>query len=77
MKRPQRAIRSLAAALAAIASVAFWHADRAESQPADAVTLGRQALDAGRVDEAIAAFEKAVAAGPQNPAELAWLGSGS
>ncbi|HET7341428.1 MAG TPA: hypothetical protein VFL90_08200, partial [Methylomirabilota bacterium] len=35
----------------------------------------RQALDADRVDEAIAILEKTVAAEPTNPAALAWLGS--
>ena len=45
-----------------------------EAQTADLVAQGRQALDAGRVDEAIATFEKAVAADGRDPAALAWLG---
>jgi len=75
MRLTQRAIRSLAGVLAVIAVVTVWHAGRAESQAADPVTLGRQALDANRVEQAIAILEKAVAADPKNPAALAWLGS--
>jgi len=55
--------------------VALWLPDSIEAQPADLVTQGRQALDADRVDEALALLEKAVGADPRNPAALAWLGS--
>jgi hypothetical protein len=46
-----------------------------EVQAADLVSQGRQALDADRIDDAIALLEKAVSAEPGNPAALAWLGS--
>ena len=46
-----------------------------EAQAADLVSQARQALDADRVDDAIALLEKAVSAEPRNPAALAWLGS--
>jgi tetratricopeptide (TPR) repeat protein len=49
--------------------------DTVEPQALDLVTQGRQALDAGRIDEAIALLEKAVSADGTNPAALAWLGS--
>ena len=39
------------------------------------VAEGRLALDAGKVDDALAIFEKAVAANPNDPAALAWLGN--
>ena len=55
--------------------VALWLPDSIEAQAADLVTQGRQALDADRVDEALALLEKAVGAEPRNPAALAWLGS--
>ncbi len=42
---------------------------------ADLVARGRQALDAGRAEEALGLFEQAVIAGPDDPAALAWLGS--
>lgn len=58
-----------------ITLVALWLPDSLEAQTADLVTQGRQALDADRVDEAIALLEKAVSAEPKNPAALAWLGS--
>lgn len=75
MRLARRTIRSLAGALAALAIVSVWYSDRAEPQATDLVTLGKQALDANKVDEAIAIFEKAVAADPKDPAVLAWLGS--
>lgn len=42
---------------------------------ADLVAQARQALDANKVDDAIAILENAVAAEPMNAAALAWLGS--
>ena len=52
-----------------------WHPALAEPQSADLVAQAGQVLDAGRVDDAIAMFEKAVAADPNDPAALVWLGS--
>ena len=46
-----------------------------EAQAADLVSQGRQALDADRIDDAIALLETSVSAEPGNPAALAWLGS--
>jgi hypothetical protein len=43
--------------------------------PADLVAQGRQAVAAGRIDDAIALFERARAADPNNPAAVAELGS--
>jgi len=68
-------VRSLAAVLAVTAVVAIWQPDSLEAQAADLVSQGRQALDADRIDDAIAVLEKAVSADPKNPAALAWLGS--
>jgi len=68
-------LRHLGAALMAAAAVAIWQPDSLEAQAADLVSQGRQALDAGRIDDAIALLEKAVSAEPGNPAALAWLGS--
>jgi tetratricopeptide (TPR) repeat protein len=65
----------LAGAVVALAFFTLWVVSHAESQAGDPITLGIQALDANKVDEAIAIFEKAVAAGPKSPAALAWLGS--
>jgi tetratricopeptide (TPR) repeat protein len=47
----------------------------AAAQTADAVMQAREALAADKVDEAIAILERAVAAAPDDPAALAWLGS--
>lgn len=56
--------------LAATGSVAV------AASPADElVAEGRRALDAGRVDDALAVLERAVAADGNDPAALAWLGS--
>jgi len=55
--------------LAAVATVL------AASPAAELVTEGRRALDADRVDDAIAIFERAVAADAKEPSALAWLGS--
>ena len=66
----------LATAAAALALViAVGHPDRAGAQAPDLVAQGRQALDADKVDEALALFENAVTADPKDPAALAWLGS--
>jgi tetratricopeptide (TPR) repeat protein len=56
-------------------AVALWQPDSLEAQPAGLVSQARQALDADRVDDALALLEKAVSAEPANPAALAWLGS--
>ena len=46
------------------------------ASPADAIVAeGRRALDADRVDEALALLERAVAADAKDPSALAWLGS--
>ena len=68
-------MRHLAAALATLCILAVLRPDHVEPQTPDLVAQGRQALDADRPDDAIAIFEKAVAADPKNPAALAWLGS--
>ena len=68
-------LRHLGAALIAAAAVSIWQPDSLEAQAADLVSQGRQALDADRIDDAIALLEKAVSAEPRNPAALAWLGS--
>jgi tetratricopeptide (TPR) repeat protein len=49
--------------------------DEITAQGTDLVAQGRQALEAKRIDEAIALFERAASADPNNPAALAWLGS--
>jgi tetratricopeptide (TPR) repeat protein len=61
--------------LAVMVAFGVWRPDPVEPQPTDLVSQGRQALDADRVDDAIAILERAVAAEPKNPAALAWLGS--
>ena len=68
-------LRRLATTLGLISALALWHPDEIVPQPLDLVAQGRQALDADRVDDALALLEKAVSAEPQNPAALAWLGS--
>lgn len=68
-------LRMLTAVLAFATASGFWVVDRVEPQTTDLVTQGRQALDADRVDDAVALLEKAVAADAKNPAALAWLGS--
>ena len=62
-------------AIALLCFLAVLRPDHVEPQTADLVVQGRQALDADRPDDAIALFEKAVAADPKSPAALAWLGS--
>ena len=68
-------LRHLGAVLAVASLVGIWQPDSLEAQAVDLVSQGRQALEADRVDEAIALLEKAVSAEPKNPAALAWLGS--
>src|SRR5438477_9664423 len=46
----------------------------AAAQASDLVEQGRQALAAEKFDDALATFEKAVAADPTNAAALAWFG---
>lgn len=65
-------LKAFAAVFALIAIVALPHA--AEAQAGNLVAQGRQALAADRIDEAIALFEKAVAADAKDPAALAELG---
>lgn len=68
-------MRHLAAALATLCILAVLGPDHVEPQTPDLVAQGRQALDADRTDDALSLFEKAVAADPNDPAALAWLGS--
>jgi tetratricopeptide (TPR) repeat protein len=76
MTPTRRNIRRLRAVVAAFAAlIAVWHPYRAEGQTTDLVAQGRLALDADRVDEAIATLERAVAADQNDAAALAWLGS--
>ena len=75
MRPLQRIIRGFAGGVVALTFFTIWCADSAEPQAVDPIAQGRKALDAEKVDEAIATFEKAVAADPKNPAVLAWLGS--
>ena len=75
MRAIRRALRSFAVAVAALTlATNSFVVDAASQTTDDPITLGRQALDANKEDEAIAIFEK-VAADPKNPAALAWLGS--
>ena len=67
--------RPASAAAAVFCVLAILNPGHIEPQTIDLVTQGRQALNADKVDEAIAIFEKAVAAEPTNPAAFAWLGS--
>ena len=75
MKPTRRTTRRVAVAVAAVLCLAIWDPMRVASQTVDRVTEATQALDAGRVNDAIAMLEKAVAADPNDPAALAWLGS--
>ena len=68
-------MRRLAAGLAVLCILGVLRPDHVEPQTPDLVAQGRAALDADRPDDAIALFEKALAADPKNPAALAWLGS--
>jgi tetratricopeptide (TPR) repeat protein len=71
----ERALRALSGALVVLIILVLGQPFHAASQGADLVSQGRQALEAGRVDEALALFERAVAADAENPAALAWLGN--
>src|SRR5438105_1802101 len=65
-------ILPLILALALVVTVTPAHA----ASPADALVAdGRRALDADRVDDALALLQRAVAADATDPAALAWLGS--
>lgn len=76
MKPTHRPIRRLPTMVAAISlCVLAWSPEHVEPQANDLVAQGRQALDANRVDDALALFEKAVANDGKDPAALAWLGS--
>jgi tetratricopeptide (TPR) repeat protein len=75
MKPTRRRTRSVGAAVTAVLCLAIWQPAPVASQGADRVAEATRALDGGRVDEAIAVLEKAVAADPNDPAALAWLGS--
>jgi len=67
--------RRLAAALAVVLFLGIWRPDSIEPQTLDLVAEGRQALDADRIDDAVALFEGAVTADATTPAALARLGS--
>ena len=67
--------RRLAAALAVVLFLGIWRPDSIEPQTLDLVAEGRQALDADRIDDAVALFEGAVTADAPTPAALARLGS--
>ena len=75
MTPSERALRTLTGALALLVILALGRPFHAASQGADLVSQGRAALEAGRVDDAIALLERAVAADATNPAALAWLGN--
>jgi tetratricopeptide (TPR) repeat protein len=67
--------RRLATAVVVVVCFGIWRPDSIEPQTLDLVAQGRQALEGDRIDDALALFERAVAAEPRNPAALAWLGS--
>ncbi|PYM06696.1 MAG: hypothetical protein DMD82_07820 [Candidatus Rokuibacteriota bacterium] len=75
MNRTRRTMRKVAVTAGAMLCLAVWHPAHVEPQTSDLVAQAKQALDAGRVDDALAMLEKAVAADPNDPAALAWLGS--
>ena len=75
MNLTRRTIRRLGVTAGIVVCLAAWHPPRVEPQAADLVAQAGQLLDAGRVDDALAMFEKAVAADPNDPAALVWLGS--
>lgn len=68
------AVRRVALTVVTSVVIGLGHPGAAPLQP-DLVAQGRTALDADHIDDAIALFEKAVAADAKNPAALAWLGS--
>lgn len=76
MKPTPCTVRRLGAAVAAITFFLLASPpSRADAQAADLVAQGREALAANKVDDALAIFEKAVAADAKDPAALAWLGN--
>src|SRR5688500_2194035 len=75
MNRTRPTIRRVGAIAGTLLCLAVWHPASVEPQAADPVAQAGQVLEAGRVDDAIAMFEKAVAADPNDPAALVWLGS--
>ena len=75
MKPTGPTLRRVSAAVATVLCLAIWHPLPVAPQAADRVAEATQALDAGRVSEAMATLEQAVAADPNDPAALAWLGS--
>ena len=75
MKHTRRILRAVAGPLAVLAVLVLWHPQRAESQGSDLVAQGRQAILANKFDDALALFQKAVAADPNDPAALVWLGN--
>ena len=60
-------LRHLGSVLAVATAVAIWQPDSVEPQAADLASQGRTALEADRIDEAIALLEKAVSAEPKVP----------
>lgn len=76
MTTTRRTVRRFGTAAAVLClGLAVWRPPHVESQTTDLVAEARQALDGGRVDDAIAILEKAATADPKDPAALAWLGS--
>ena len=65
-RRPRRPPRRAARA-AALGVVALALSGAGGDRPAEAVARGRAAYDAGRLDEALAAFEEAAAKAPRSP----------
>lgn len=62
-------------ALMVLVLCALVPVDEITAQGVDLVAQGRQALEARKIDEAIALFQRATSAEPRNPAALAWLGN--
>ena len=76
MKAIRPTIQRLGSVIAPFCVCAIvWLPAHVEPQSSDLVTRGTQALDADRVDDAIAILEQAVAANAKDAAALAWLGS--
>jgi tetratricopeptide (TPR) repeat protein len=75
MKPTRQTERRVSAAVATVLCLALWAPPHAVSQTVDRVAEATRALDAGRVNDAIATLEQAGAADPHDPAALVWLGS--
>ena len=60
--------RRLGVALAVLVFLGIWRPDSIEPQTLDLVAQGRQALGGDRIDDALALFERAVAAEPETTA---------